>query len=70
VQGWDFNLELMSGSPTWDYGPNTRLALAPGVARNFGSFTLFASLRVPVIQAAANAAPESPIAIAGAVYGW
>ncbi|MDB5101405.1 MAG: hypothetical protein JWM80_5826 [Cyanobacteria bacterium RYN_339] len=68
LPGWDFNLELMSGSPNWDYGPATRLALAPGLARNFGSTTVFASLRVPLLQAGAT--PEAPIAIAGVAHGW
>lgn len=70
LAGWDFNLEAMAGSPTWDYGPNTRLALAPGLARSVGPVTLFASLRVPVIAVAGSASTEPPIALAGVVYAW
>lgn len=63
-------VELLSGTPAWQFGPNTRLAVSPGLTLALGSFSLQAALRMPLVASAGSANREAPTGVFCLGYGW
>lgn len=63
-------VELLMGSPDWEFGPATSLGLAPGIAVPIGPIGCKASLRIPVLASAAGMPPEGPTLVLGAGSVW
>lgn len=64
------SLELLTGFPAWDFGPGSRLGLAPGLTLYAAPFTLLASLRFPLLGSEGGPSKEPPSVVIGWGYGW
>lgn len=63
-------LEVLSGAPSWEFGSDTRLAVAPGVTLSLGAYSFQASLRTPLLPTATAKELEAPIGVLSLGYGW
>ncbi|MBO9541613.1 hypothetical protein J7643_13580 [bacterium] len=70
MDGLNADLEVLSGTPSWDFGPNCRLAIAPGLTASIDRYTLKASLRIPVVKAETAQALEAPFVALGLGTRW
>ena len=63
-------VELLMGSPDWEFGPETSLGVAPGISAPIGPVGCKASLRIPLIASAAAARAEGPTLVLGVGSVW
>jgi hypothetical protein len=63
-------VEVLSGAPSWEFGADTRLALAPGITLQLGAYSFQASLRAPLLPSSTAKGLEPPIGVFSLGYGW
>lgn len=62
--------ELLAGAPSWNFGYETALGMAPGVTIHYGRTKLQGSVLFPIVKAASSSTLAAPTAVTAVSYSW
>ncbi|MNU06223.1 hypothetical protein D3C72_2513450 [compost metagenome] len=62
--------ELLAGAPSWNFGSETALGMAPGISIHYGRTKLQGSVLFPIVKAASSSSLAAPTAVTTVSYSW